>query len=147
MLTTIRLLILGAFLCAPQSAFAIVNVLPTQQKAEGLSGNIKASMARRTGNTNLMQISGGSDVAFVTGVHATTLSVRADYGEKSDENISPKVFEHLRYRYGHSDWLTFEALLQHQYDAFKRLKFRVTYRRRNCSELIPKETLGLTLGE
>ena len=146
MLQTLRLLLVGALLCAPQTASAIVNVLPTQVKAEGLSGNVKASMARRTGNTNLLQFSGGADVAFVRGIHATTLSVKADYGEKSDEKYLSKVFEHLRYRYGYSDWLTFEGLLQHQYDAFKRLKFRGLTGAGVALSWDPIETLGLTWG-
>ena len=117
----------GVVLCIPQTSLAIVNVLPTGQSKVGFHGNVKASLARRTGNTNILQLSGGVDLAQVGERSATTLSAKFDYGEKPDQDepvYLSKAFEHLRYRYGYNDWLTLEALLQHQYDAFKRLKFR-----------------------
>ena len=143
---TTRLIFVCVLLLVPQTALAIVNVLPTAQKAEGLSGSVKASVARRTGNTNLLQFSGGVDVAWVRGVHSTTVSAKGNYGEKSDEKYLSKVFEHLRYRYGHNDWLTLEALLQHQYDAFKRLKFRGLTGAGVALSWDPLEDLGLTWG-
>ena len=143
---TIILIFVCALLFVPQTALAIVNVLSTQQKSEGLSGKVNASVAHRSGNTNLVQFSGGVDVAWGRGVHSTTLSARGDYGEKSDEKYLSKVFEHLRYRYGYNDWLTFEALLQHQYDAFKHLKFRGLTGAGMALSWDPLEDLGLTWG-
>ena len=105
-------------------AFAIVNVLPTGKAKEGLSGKVGTSLAWRTGNTSLLQLEGSANASYHSSAHGVLFKVRVTYGEKSDDVYIAKTFEHIRYRYALLNWLSAEALVQHQYDMFKKLKFR-----------------------
>lgn len=116
-------LVLGVLLTsAPASA--IVNVLPTGTVKDGFAGKFSTSVTWRTGNTNLLQWAGSGNASYHQGNHGLLFKAQVTYGSKSDEVYIARTFEHIRYRYTLTDWLTTETLLQHQYDMFKALKFR-----------------------
>ena len=116
-------LILGVLLMATPAS-AIVNVLPAGKGEDGFSGKFSTSLTWRTGNTELLQLSGSGNAAYHHADHGVLFKAQVTYGEKGGEPYLHRHFEHIRYRYSVSEWLTAETFLQHQFDEGKRLKFR-----------------------
>jgi len=132
------------FIAAP--AFAIVNVLPTGKSKDGLAGKVATSLSWRTGNTNLLQLVGSANASYHSGDHGVLFKAQVTYGEKSDDVYIAKTFEHIRYRYALLDWLSTEVLVQHQYDMFKKLKFRALLGLGVAASWQPFEDLSAVFG-
>jgi len=118
-------------LAAPRLAQAqIVNVqsLVGQDIPEGVSGALDAGADWRTGNTELLILSGAATLRYKSGDHLVFGIARAAYGrigEGADKTqIIGNLFEHLRYRWKLSPRLTAEAFGQHELDKFRRLQLR-----------------------
>ena len=137
--------ILGALLTSAP-ALAIVNVLPTGQGEDGFSGKLSTSVTWRTGNTDLLQLAASTNAAYHQDKHGVLFKAQVTYGSKSSDVYIARTFEHLRYRYAVLDWLTTETLLQHQYDMFKKLKFRALLGLGVAASWQPLEDLSLVLG-
>ena len=116
-------LVLGVLITSAP-ALAIVNVLPSGTSKDGFAGKFATSITWRTGNTDLLQWSGSANASYHEKNHGLLFKAQVTYGAKSEEVYIARTFEHIRYRYTLLDWLTTEALFQHQYDMFKALKFR-----------------------
>lgn len=137
--------LLGALLIsAPASA--IVNVLPTGEGEDGFSGKLSTSVTWRTGNTELLQLAGSANAAYHSDKHGVLFKAKLTYGSKSSDIYIARSFEHLRYRYALLDWLTTETLFQHQYDMFKKLKFRALVGAGMAANWQPLEDLSLVFG-
>lgn len=113
---------------APTSADAqIVNILAKlKAKGEqGFGGNLSASVAWKSGNTNLLQLKGTAALAYQHGQETVFLVAGGSYGLKSDDVVVSQILEHLRYRHTFNDWLQAEGFAQHEADKFRRLSARV----------------------
>jgi putative salt-induced outer membrane protein YdiY len=118
-------------LAAPRLARAqIVNVqsLLGQETPEGFSGALDAGADWRTGNTELLILSGASTLRYKSGDHLVFAVARAAYGRigsgDDEKQIIGNTFEHVRYRWRLGDRLTAETFGQHELDKFRRLKLR-----------------------
>jgi putative salt-induced outer membrane protein YdiY len=138
-------LILGVLLTSAP-ALAIVNVLPSGNLKDGFAGKFATSVTWRTGNTNLLQWSGSANASYHHDDHGLLFKAQVTYGSKSEEVYIARTFEHIRYRYTLTDWLTTEALFQHQYDMFKALKFRALLGWGLATNWKPFENLSMVLG-
>ncbi len=137
--------ILGALLTTAP-AWAIVNVLPTGEGKDGFSGKVSTSLTWRTGNTDLLQLAASTNASYHHEKHGVLFKAQLTYGSKSSDVYIARTFEHLRYRYAVLDWLTAETLLQHQYDMFKKLKFRALIGSGIAASWQPLEDLSLVFG-
>lgn len=120
------LLVLG-LLMAPEAAAQIVNVQALFDEAAsppGLSGGAELSLDWRTGSTELLVARASVLGQWRTEKHTLLGVVRGEYGYAQDTLIVSKVLEHLRYRYHFTDWLEGETFVQHELDAFRRLRLR-----------------------
>jgi len=125
-LRPLPVLVFGACLmCAPASA-QIVNVQSTVTKKtpEGFSGKFDASIDWRTGNTELLVLSGALVARYKAGANFVLAILRGEIGLAAGERIIAKTFEHLRYRRTITDLVTLEAFAQHETDEFRRLSLR-----------------------
>jgi uncharacterized protein DUF481 len=117
-------------LCLPRSAAAqIVNVQPliTDPRRQGLDAAIDASLDVRTGNTQLLLVSGSALVRYRHQRQLVFLLARQDYGTEGGERFLSKDFEHLRYRLTLTEALELECFVQHDRDEFRRLAWRAVW--------------------
>ena len=124
----VGLLWLLLVLVTPREAAAqIVNVQGLFDETTaplGVSGGAELSLDWRTGSTNLLVVRGAVLGQWRTEKHTVLGVVRGEYGYAQDTLIVSKVLEHVRYRYRFTDWLAGETFLQHELDAFRRLRLR-----------------------
>ena len=108
------------------AAGQIVNIQPLVAKDDrvGLSGAMEASADWRSGNTDLLLLSGSLVGRYRQSRHLVFLLARGEYGvEKGDRFVSTDL-EHLRYRVGITPPLELEVFAQHDRDEFRRLALR-----------------------
>jgi hypothetical protein len=119
-------LLLG--LLSPREASAqIVNVQALFDEATsplGGSGGAELSLDWRTGSTDLLVVRGLVLGQWRSEKHTVLGVARGEYGYAQDTLIVSKVLEHVRYRYRFTDWLQGETFVQHELDAFRRLRLR-----------------------
>jgi len=102
----------------------------------GFSGHIDASVAIRSGNTNLIQVGSGFRVQYTT-FHAQTstaapketkdvafIVANQSYGEKAEEKFINKGFTHVRWTRMWLPWLGSEIFGQAEFNEFIRLELR-----------------------
>ena len=121
------LLLLLVLLTSRGAAAQIVNVQALFDDATaplGASGAAELSLDWRTGSTSLLVARALVLGQWRTEKHTVLGAVRGEYGFARDELIVSKFLEHLRYRYRFTDWLAGELFLQHELDAFRRLRLR-----------------------
>jgi hypothetical protein len=114
-------------LTASEAAAQIVNVQALFDEATsplGVSGGAELSLDWRTGSTELLVVRGSVLGQWRTEKHTLLGVVRGEYGYAQDTLIVSKFLEHLRYRYRFTDWLSGETFVQHELDAFRRLRLR-----------------------
>lgn len=104
-----------------------MNVQPLIADANqpGLLGAAEAALDLRTGNTQLLLLSGSLLGRYRTGRHLVFLLARKEFGKQGGERFSNKDFEHLRYRYAVLERLEAELFAQHDQDEFRRLAVRL----------------------
>jgi hypothetical protein len=78
----------------------------------------------RTGNTNLLLLSGGLSGRYRSGDHLVFALVRGEYGVAEGDSFASSDLEHLRYRVAAAPPLEIEAFAQHDRDEFRRLSLR-----------------------
>jgi hypothetical protein len=142
-----------AVIAAPRAAHAqIVNVqnLVGQDLPEGFSGAVDATADWRTGNVELLIVSGAATVRYKRSDHLIFGIVRGSYGrvgeEDEREQIIGNTFEHLRYRWKWTDRVTAEIFVQHEFDEFRRLQFRALAGLGPRFTLVSQKELGLVVG-
>jgi hypothetical protein len=121
------LFLLLALLAPREAAAQIVNVQALFDEATsplGASGGAELSLDWRTGSTDLLVVRGLMLGQWRTEKHTLLGVARGEYGYAQDDLIVSKVLEHVRYRYRFVDWLQGETFVQHELDAFRRLRLR-----------------------
>ena len=105
----------------------IVNVQPLVAKVdrEGVSGEVDASADWRSGNTDLLLLSGSATGRYRSGPHLIFALARGEYGRADGDRFASSHLEHLRYRAEVVEPLELEAFAQHDRDEFRRLSLRV----------------------
>lgn len=126
----------------------IVNVqsAASRKADEGLSAELAGAILWATGNTNVTQASAMLDVLYLDGPHRIFFSGRATRGIEDGKTFVNNLFEHLRYRYALTRLLSGEAFVQHEYDQFRRLKFRALFGIGPRIEFVFSEDWELALG-
>ncbi len=129
----LRALVTSLALLLPLPALAqIVNVqsLIGKPAQEGASGNVAAALEWQAGNTQLLAGSAATTGFYRRGDWLTFLTVSGAYGKKGQlgrfeaEPYQQKIFEHLRLRRQLTEAWSWEAFAQHEFDRWRRLKFR-----------------------
>lgn len=121
------LFLLLVLLTSGEASAQIVNVQALFDEATsplGGSGGAELSLDWRTGSTNLLVVRGLMLGQWRTEKHTVLGVTRGEYGYAQDTLIVSKVLEHVRYRYRFTDWLQGETFVQHELDAFRRLRLR-----------------------
>ncbi|MEO8701316.1 MAG: DUF481 domain-containing protein [Kofleriaceae bacterium] len=121
------LVIVVGWFAAHAAGAQIVNVQGQLAKApeqDGTSGQVEAKLDWRDGNTSVIEVGVSASVLVRRGKLLGVGIVRAEYGESRDVTFSRKTFEHVRGRYTLDERWRWEAFLQHEYDAFRRLSVR-----------------------
>ena len=125
---------------------AFTGILPTHEEAhgqiinvsalagkpvkDGHTGTVNLALMARAGNTQILVSSANTTNFWRFGEHVLLLTAKASYGLKggrgewNEEPYQERIFEHLRYRRDISDWLSVEGFVQHEYDRWRRLRFR-----------------------
>jgi Protein of unknown function, DUF481 len=123
----IPILALGVLVAASRADAQIVNVQGQLAKAperDGVSGQVETKLDWRDGNTSVVEVGASAAVLVRHGRLLAVALARAEYGESRDVTFSKKTFEHLRGRWTLDSRWRWEAFLQHEYDAFRRLSVR-----------------------
>jgi hypothetical protein len=143
------LLLVLVLLTSSESAAQIVNVQALFDDATaplGASGGAELSLDWRTGSTNLLVARALLMGQWRTEKHTVLGVVRGEYGFARDELIVSKFLEHLRYRYRFTEWLSGETFVQHELDAFRRLRLRALVGAGPRFTLWSSESARLTMG-
>ncbi len=124
----------GALLAASSVLFAlpasaqIINVQPLIAATQGHEDHVtfvgEASADVRSGNTELVALSGSGLLEIRRGRHLFFLLARGDFAAKGGEPFVNKDLEHFRYRISLTGPLEAETFIQHDHDAFRRLSLR-----------------------
>ena len=100
----------------------------------GVSGGAELSVDWRTGSTALLVTRALLQGQWRTEKHTVLGVVRGEYGFANEEVlIVSKFLQHLRYRYRFTDWLAGETFVQHELDAFRRLRWPALVERGRAS--------------
>ncbi len=108
----------------------IVNVQPqvVAPDQQGFATVAEGTVDWRTGNNDLLILSGTLTARYQTKPHLLFLLTKAEYGQKNQSGnkttLLDRDFEHLRYRWIAWKWLQPEGFVQHDRDAFRRLALR-----------------------
>ena len=93
-------------------------------KKDGWRTLLTFSGNKRTGNTDLLDMSGVARIQYRQQGHLVYTLLNGTYGLKGEEVYVSKVFEHLRYRYTVGELWDVESFAQHEFDEFRRLSLR-----------------------
>jgi putative salt-induced outer membrane protein YdiY len=104
----------------------IFNVQPLldKQSRDGFSGALEGAADWRSGNTNILMLTGNGVVQYRKQRHLVFIDIHGEYGLQGTNELVSKDLEHARYRYRLSRAIDFEAFVQHDADAFRRLAVR-----------------------
>lgn len=91
---------------------------------DGPHGDLKADLALKRGNTELLQLGGSGRAYYQAGVHTPLLFMRGELGSENDERFTENGFIHARWTAMWHPRVGSELFGQVQYDAFIDLKFR-----------------------
>jgi hypothetical protein len=91
---------------------------------DGLHGDLKADLALKRGNTELLQAGASGRAFYHAGVHTPLLFARGEVGSQDDKRFAEKAFVHARWTAMWHPRVGSELFGQLQYDAFISLKFR-----------------------
>lgn len=125
---TVGFVLLVGLLLSPDKAEAqIVNIQALFDEStapQGTSGGAELSLDWRTGSTHLLVARGVVIGQWRSEKHVVLGVARGEYGFANGDIIVSKFLEHARYRYRFTDWLAGETFIQHELDAFRRLRLR-----------------------
>ena len=122
----------GVFAAQQDAHGQIINVsaLAGKPVKDGHTGTVNLALMARAGNTQILVSSANSTNFWRFDDNVLLLAAKASYGLKggrgqwNEEPYQERIFEHLRYRRDISDWLSVEGFVQHEYDRWRRLRFR-----------------------
>lgn len=123
-----RLIVVLAVLFGARLASAqIVNVqgqLAKPPEKNGVTGQVELKLDWREGNNQLISVGLAASTLWKHDKLLLLGLARGDYGESRGLTLAKKTFEHVRARYTIDCRWKWEAFLQHEYDAFRRLSVR-----------------------
>ena len=91
---------------------------------EGAAGSATLSADLRTGNVSFLFLSASLHSKYRQGQHVWLALAKFDRKTNDDAVLVNRTFEHLRYRYLHSEsWLA-EVFAQHEFNGIKQLRLR-----------------------
>ncbi|MCA9515551.1 MAG: DUF481 domain-containing protein [Myxococcales bacterium] len=136
------------FLATPAARAQIVNTQPLLSaiSEDGLTGELRGALDWRTGNIDLLRLSGGLLMLYRAQPHTIISSSEIDFGRKSGEDFLFKVFSHLRYQLWLTDAVTWEVYGQLTHDQFKRLSLRALVGTGPRFTLVPGPLVSLYAG-
>jgi hypothetical protein len=105
----------------------IVNVqgqLAKPPDKNGVTGQVELKLDWREGNNPFFDVGGGGAVLVRHDRYLILGIVRGEYGSSRGLTLARKTFEHARIRYSIDCRWKWEAFLQHEFDAFRRLSIR-----------------------
>ncbi|MFH0902875.1 MAG: DUF481 domain-containing protein [Pseudomonadota bacterium] len=140
--------VIAVALPARWASAQIVNVRPllAGDKESGASGAVEGSLDWRTGNTELLLVSGNVLARYRAGVHRVFMMTRAELGMQSGGRFLDKDFEHLRYQWEAFPRVHLETFAQHDRDEFRRLSLRALWGGGPRSLLVSSKAFELELG-
>ncbi|MBE7453814.1 MAG: DUF481 domain-containing protein [Kofleriaceae bacterium] len=123
--TTLALAATLAVTGAPARA-QIVNVQGSLAKepAAGWTSSLTAGVDWQTGTVELVRLAGAGSAVYRAGPWLGLALVRGEYAEGAGVRLAEKTFEHVRGRRALGGRWRWEAFVQHEYDAFRRLAVR-----------------------
>jgi uncharacterized protein DUF481 len=127
----------------------IVNVqgqLAKPPDQDGINGQVEAKIDWREGNNTLIQIGGSAAVLVRHGKLIALAIARGEYGQSRGLTLSKKTFEHVRARYTIDCRWKWEAFLQHEYDAFRRLSIRAVAGTGPALQILDENSLAVLAG-
>jgi hypothetical protein len=128
----------------------IVNVqgqLAKPPERDGLTGQIELKIDWREGNNPFFDIGGTGSLLYRRGRLLGLALVRGEYGNARDGlAIARKAFEHLRSRVTIDCRWRWEAFVQHEYDAFRRLSVRAIAGTGPALQLVNEPRVALLAG-
>jgi hypothetical protein len=127
----------AAGLCAARPARAqIVNVQPLLAQGDkmGASGTAEGALDWRTGNNELLQVSGSALARYRAPAHLVFLLGRAELGRSDEGTFLNRSLGHLRYRLELLPRFQPEVFVQHDRDELRRLLLRALV---GCGPRVP----------
>ena len=108
------------------NGFAIVNIEDEriEKPEEGLSGNVKISLKKTSGNTEKENIEGGSRIVYVKENFQSLFLFSREYAIVNQAKNTDQTFSHLRLIYETTALLSLEVFYQVERDEFLYLKSR-----------------------
>ena len=124
--TRVRPWLVVALLTLPSAADAQVNTEPFRKriKETGVSFFLQGTFDGHTGNTHGLTADGLVGAGLARGRHLAFAFASADYSKFNGTLGVDKSFAHARYDYTLAKWVSLEAFVQAQSDAFQRVKTR-----------------------
>lgn len=134
-------------LCASHGA-AQVNTesLRLGDPPDGLHGDLKADLALKRGNTELLQAGASGRTFYHAGVHTPLLFARGEVGSEDGDTFTENAFVHARWTAMWHPRVGSELFGQLQYDAFIDLKFRALIGAGPRFALLMEDWIDLYLG-
>jgi len=128
----------------------IVNVqgkLAKPPEQDGATGQVELKLEWREGNNTFFDVGGAASVLYRRGRLLGLAFVRGEYGNARDGvAIARKAFEHLRARVTIDCRWRWEAFVQNEYDAFRRLSFRAVAGTGPALQIVNEPAVGLLAG-
>ena len=135
---------------ARPAAAQIVNVqgqLAKPPAQDGVTGQLELKLDWREGNSPFFDIGGAGSLLLRRGRLLGLALVRGEYGNARDGiAIARKTFEHVRSRVTIDCRWRWEAFVQHEYDAFRRLSVRALAGTGPALQLVNEARVGLIAG-
>ena len=135
---------------ARPAAAQIVNVqgqLAKPPEKDGVTGQVELKLDWREGNNTFFDIGGSGSLLYRRGRLLGLALVRGEYGNARDGiAIARKTFEHLRSRVTIDCRWRWEAFVQHEYDAFRRLSVRAIAGTGPALQLVNEPRVALLAG-
>jgi hypothetical protein len=112
----------------------------------GWSGQVTGGVDWQTGNAPLVRLSGAAAALWHRRCWLALALVRGEYARARGLELSRRTFEHLRLRRDVGRRVLWEAFVQHEYDAFRRLAVRAVAGSGPAVRLADRGRLRVTTG-
>lgn len=144
------LTLVGLAAGAGRAEAQIVNVqgqLAKPPEQDGVTGQLELKLDWRTGNNPFFLVGGTGSVLVRRGRLLGLAIARGEYGNARDGiAIARKAFEHLRARVTLDCRWRWEAFVQHEYDAFRRLSVRAIAGTGPALQIVNRPRVALLAG-
>lgn len=131
------------------AAAQIVNVqgaLAKPPAKDGVTGELALKVNWREGNNPIIDVGAAGSTVVRHGSWLGLAIVRGGYGKSRGVLLTRKTFEHLRARVALDASWRWEAFAQHEYDQFRRLRFRALTGTGPAYQIVDTPVFGLLAG-